>query len=396
MANRTYGEGTFSEVKNRPKTPIRYRKRVNGTYISVYGKSERECIKKMKEKESKLLEKEKLIHPSDVSECVLIKESVLFWLNTYKKNKLKGRSFDRDMDTYHSYIEKSPIGMMAIENVQPADIQLLLNDIAQSKSQSTINKVHGLFNQFFEYYYKRDVNNNPMLTVIKPIKQKDYSQEEAGVLDNNKVLSDEEIVRLTKELTKPYQNGIGGYKCGYMLLFIMWSYLRIGEALALTYQDIRYDKKYDVYTMYISKEYSQEKNYSTNKKEWKLTSPKSRHSVRRVPLSPQAMECFRKHIELYCPDVQPDTFVFMSEKGNPISLQHLNKKLKQALTNAGIDKNISLHGLRHTGISYWIRHGKDIALISRTAGHSDISTTTRIYYNIIEEQKMTMFKDIVA
>lgn len=82
------------------------------------------------------------------------------------------------------------------------DIQLLLNEVATSKSQSTINKVYGLLCQFFEHYYKRDVNNNPMLLVDRPNKQKDYSVEDAGELDNNKVLSNEEIELLTKELSK--------------------------------------------------------------------------------------------------------------------------------------------------------------------------------------------------
>ncbi len=395
MQKSIYGEGTFSVVKNRPKSPIRYRKRIMGSYVSVYGRSERECKKKMQEKESKLREQDKCMHPSEAAECVLLSEAMEFWLKTFKKNKLKGRSFDREVQVLNSYIKDSPIGNVAIENVQSSDLQVHLNNIALTKSQSTINKVHGMLKQFFDYYYKRDYNNNPMLTVNKPKKQVDYSQEDFGELDNNKILSDEEIALLTRELTKPYQNGVGGYKCGYMLLFIMWSYLRIGEALALTYKDVSYSSEHDVYTLRVSKEFSQEMNYETGKKEWKLTSPKSKNSVRTIPLCPQAIDCFNKYVEAYCPNIEQDTFVFLSEKGNPISLQHLNKKLKQALSNAGIKKNISLHGLRHTGISYMIRKGVDVALISRTAGHSDISTTTRIYYNIIEEQKFNMFKNHV-
>ena len=396
MAKGIYGEGTFSEVTNRPNAPIRYRKRILGKYVSVYGKSERECIKKMKEKESQLLEKEKLMHPSDIEQCALFKDAVLFWLETYRKGKLKGRSFDRNMQIFHTYIEEMPIGRMSIDNIGSNDIQSLLNEVSYSRSQSTVNKVHGLLNQFFEHYYKRDSNNNPMLLVDKPQKQIDYSVVDAGDIDNNKVLSDEEIELLTKELTKPYQNGIGGYKCGYMLLFIMWSYVRIGEALGLKYGDIANLECADNTrcTMRISREYSQEMNYDTGKKEWKLTTPKSKHAIRTVPLSSQAQACLKEHIKLWRNNIEASSFVFQSENGNPISLQHLNKKLKQALVNAGITKDISLHGLRHTGISYYIRHGVDISLISRTAGHSDISTTMKIYYNIIEEQKMSMFDHI--
>jgi len=159
MAKGIYGEGTFSKVANRPNAPIRYRKRILGKYVSVYGKSERECIKKMKEKEAQLHEKEKLMHLTDIEQCALFKDAVLFWLETYKKGKLKGRSFDRNMQIFHTYIEEMPIGRMSIDNIDSNDIQSLLNEVAGSRSQSTVNKAHGLLNQFFKHYYKRDSNN---------------------------------------------------------------------------------------------------------------------------------------------------------------------------------------------------------------------------------------------
>ena len=80
MAKRTYREGTFSTVNNRPNSPLRFRKSINGKYISVYGKTERECIRKMKEKEAELLEKEKYTHPTDISNCALLQDAVKYWL----------------------------------------------------------------------------------------------------------------------------------------------------------------------------------------------------------------------------------------------------------------------------------------------------------------------------
>lgn len=54
---------------------------------------------------------------------------------------------------------------------------------------------------------------------------------------------------------------------------------------------------------------------------------------------------------------------------------------------------MSLHDLRHTGISYWLRHGKNIKRISRVAGHSDVSITMRIYYNLLPEELDNVFDD---
>ncbi len=46
------------------------------------------CLKKMKEKESKLLEQEKLMHTSDIPQCALFKDTVRLWLETKGQSKL--------------------------------------------------------------------------------------------------------------------------------------------------------------------------------------------------------------------------------------------------------------------------------------------------------------------
>ena len=55
------------------------------------------------------------------------------------------------------------------------------------------------------------------------------------------VLDDDEIDRLTEELSKPYKPGVVGYTYGYMLLFVMWSFCRIGEVIALQRKDIDFE-----------------------------------------------------------------------------------------------------------------------------------------------------------
>ena len=85
--------------------------------------------------------------------------------------------------------------------------------------------------------------------------------------------------------------------------------------------------------------------------------------------------------------------IFCTENGKPVSQALLNRTLKKALSKAGIDLPMSLHDLRHTGISYWLRHGKNIKRISRAAGHSDVSITMRIYYNLLPDELDRVFGD---
>ena len=49
-------------------------------------------------------------------------------------------------------------------------------------------------------------------------------------------------------------------------------------------------------------------------------------------------------------------------------------------------KNQTLHNLRHTHISNLLSIGISLSYVSNRAGHSDISTTARIYAHYMPEQ----------
>ena len=50
--------------------------------------------------------------------------------------------------------------------------------------------------------------------------------------------------------------------------------------------------------------------------------------------------------------------------------------VKRYAQKAGIDKNILPHTLRHTYTTQYYKQTKDIEILRRILGHSDISTTT--------------------
>lgn len=388
-----YGEGNLSYVKGRDDL-IRFEKRVLGKRVIVYGKTERECLRNMKVKEQEIREKEKLHHPTETSAVALLQDAVAEWLVTFKKPLLKGRSFDTVEGTFNNQLKNTSLGRTPIQLVDSNDIQRHINELIETKSESTAKKTLGLLKQFFDYYYARDINNNPMNLVKLPKKQVRYIDSE-DIHDEEEliVLSDDEIDRLTSELTKPYKEGQVGYTYGHMLLFMMWVFMRVGEVIALQYKDIDFDEK----TIKIYKAYGKEKvrdNSAATKYKWVLTTPKSKKGRRVLYMHDNAIKHLLEHIKICCPEPSADTFIFFSKQGNPMPDQYLNVILKKALKRANINKPVTIHGLRHTGISYFIRHGVPVELISRMAGHSEISTTTRTYYNIIEEQKKNAYEII--
>ena len=62
------------------------------------------------------------------------------------------------------------------------------------------------------------------------------------------------------------------------------------------------------------------------------------------------------------------------------------KRLDQLKVRAGIGKNFSLHGLRHTIATHLLQSGMDIQEISKFLGHSTLEST-QIYTHIVNEIK---------
>lgn len=373
-----HGQGSFSYDKGM----IRFRKTINGKSCVVYAKTVQECFNKMRDKEFDM----RTQHENRYLLSALLQDSMYEWMVTFKKDNLKPKSYDTLESTYESYIKGTWLGRTIVENVRDIDIQRHLNDLNGRLSTSTVKKTYNLLNQFFNNKYARDLNNNPMNTVDMPRKASIVSED-----DDIEVLSDEEIELLTRELSKPYSDGKVGYTHGYMILFIMWSFVRIGEALALQWKDIDFDEK----IVHIYKNYSHVKNRddSESKYKWIIQTPKTKKGKRYENVHPKALECLNNY-KKYCASTEPDNFIFVTQHQNPVSDQYLNSVLKKALVRCGIDKHVTVHGLRHTGISYFIRHGVSDKVISELAGHSDVSITNKIYYNTIQEQKKKAFDNI--
>lgn len=394
-----YGEGTLSYVKGR-KDLIQYRKNIHGKRVVIYGSSVQECLKQMKIKENESDEKEKLRHPTETNEVALLQDAIYEWLFTFKKPYLKGRAFDTIEGTFNNQVKDTSIGRTSIQYVTTEDVQKHLNELIEIKSESTTKKTYNLFNQFFKYYYARDLNNNPMNLVTMPRKQIRYDDIDPSNIEDEEalvVLSDEEIERLTQELIKPYKPGLVGYSYGHMLLFIMWCFCRIGEVIALQLKDIDFEKgTAKIYKGYGREKIRDENDDSGKSYKWALTTPKSKKGRRVLYLSEKALYHLKKHIEINFPNASPDTFIFFTKQGNPMPDQYLNTILAKALTRSNITKHVTVHGLRHTGISYYLRHGVQVQIVSEQAGHSEVGITNDTYYDIIEEQKRDMYNGIQA
>lgn len=99
-----------------------------------------------------------------------------------------------------------------------------------------------------------------------------------------------------------------------------------------------------------------------------------------VPVGDVAIDAIKHYLEFGRPRLlkKHSDYLFLNQKdGNQISRQAFFMIIKEKVKEAGINKEISPHKLRHSFASHLLKNNVDLRLIQELLGHEDISTTER-------------------
>jgi integrase/recombinase XerC len=81
----------------------------------------------------------------------------------------------------------------------------------------------------------------------------------------------------------------------------------------------------------------------------------------------------------------PCSALFLSNRGTRLCQRQIANRLAFWLKKAGIEKNLTPHGLRHTFATHLYGATSDLLVVQRALGHRDISTT-QIYTHLVDGQ----------
>ncbi len=162
-----------------------------------------------------------------------------------------------------------------------------------------------------------------------------------------------------------------------MFTFLYYTGLRLGEMIALTWNDIDFANK----TLRVNKTYA-DKIEGSN---YIITSPKTTNSIRMIELDNNLCEILKKHFEqekqIY--NFNNNIFIFGNFKHiSPTTFRnHLNKYIEVANV-----KKISPHGFRHSHVSLLINLGCDSRDVADRVGDT-IEVVKTTYYHMFPSKK---------
>lgn len=243
----------------------------------------------------------------------------------------------------------TPLHELPVNKITSIDIQNCTDKMVKiGLNASTINNYLVRIKTMFNYAIKkRVIKENPVCDIVIPTNK-------IKIDEKIKALSKSEVDDLLKKMKVPRQY--------YISLVAVACGLRIGELLALKWNDI--DEKNRLLTI---------------NEQWKLINRSTRkhgegivkrpNSNRIVPIPSNTMEELKKYKSSYPIDISGRLFPYTSSNS-------ASSTLKLQYVKCGYD--ISIHDLRHTYVSFLVSQGLDFQTIAALIGDT-VEITIKTY-----------------
>ncbi len=223
----------------------------------------------------------------------------------------------------------------------------IINYLSYLKKEKNINTTSlSLILSCIKHFYKEFLKNNILIDIKLPRKSKKIPS----------VLTIKEIKELI-EGTKNERNKL-------IIEFIFSTGVRVSECINAKVTDLNFDE-------FTGKVISGKGNKD-----------------RLIILSQKWVEKYKKYLKLRKVD---SVYLFCNSKGESLSVDTIQKFLKESAKKANIDKSISPHTLRHSFATSLLESDVNIRYIQQLLGHANLNTTQ--IYTKVNTNKLKTIKN---
>lgn len=287
------------------------------------------------------------------------------WLYQYKLNSVKKGTFER-LHTSLVMMKRYPVAIVPLKDLTTDVIQRYINQLVRDGyALTTIKKQYNLITSYVRYLMGEGAPIRPIHLNVK--------------------LPNEDVVQKHKKdivaYSKPEQKRLlaacdESSLAGRVVILLIETGMRIGELLALKWEDIMWERR----AVHIHRTLV---NHHSRKSTFLQDSPKSKSSDRRIPLSRKAMGLLE---QMYDEAANPDGLVFPLSTFDPSCVEPVGyntcRLMVSELCSKANVKYSGFHVFRHTFATNCYYKGCDVKKLSKLLGHAEVSITYTTYIHL--------------
>lgn len=348
----------------------------------IYATNIKELEKKIKEARAKL-------DANLIKTDKTYKEILEYWLYEVKFQDIKNTSKEVYDKVYKKHIQNSKIMKIKINKLKKEDMQSFYNIIKNKNIGESIIKI-----------IKIEIQGSIRFAYENELIIKDFSKLVTAPKIRKRTFERKKIKFFTEEEEKIFIKEIEGERLELLYILALSTGARQSELLALTWNDINFNKNYirinkiAKYQQIITKE-------KRSKYQAIIQTPKTEKSIRIVPF-PESIKSkiysYKKEQEEILGNINKNNLIFCNIEGKYINGNNVYMNFKRILKRINKEKNIlpniTFHDLRHTYATRLFEKGVNPKIVQEILGHSNISITLNTYTHVSEEIKKEVSEKI--
>lgn len=279
------------------------------------------------------------------------------YINTQDNN------YNRHIKDY--FLKVDNVGKLTYEDIYQFR-EHLKQKVAQNSnkplSTNTINKIMILLKKIFDVGLRKDYYATNPVKLLKKLPIEKTKMQFWTVEEFQRFLT----------LFEPDE-----YNIKLLFTVLFFTGLRLGEALALTWQDIDFLSN----TIHITKSIYVNKGISH------ISTTKTKAGTRRIIINKklsQELQHWQQQQKHLLGQFTSDSLALQVFQSNPITITKnaVEKQYKKILERDNTLKKIRIHDFRHSHASLLINQGEDYLVVKERIGHASITTTIDTYSHL--------------